>query len=34
VTRIPIPNWWLNEDDLTVWERRHPVQSTKDLDRI
>jgi uncharacterized UPF0146 family protein len=30
VTRIPIPNWWLNEDDLTVWERRHPVQSTKD----
>jgi ShK domain-like len=20
-TRIEIPNWWLNEDDLTIWER-------------
>ena len=22
VERIEIPNWWLNEDDLTVWERK------------
>jgi hypothetical protein len=30
VTEIPLPNWWLNEDDLTVWERRHPVDAIND----
>jgi len=25
VDTVPVPRWWLNEDDLTVWERRGSV---------
>ena len=34
VDSIQIPNWWLNEDDMTVWERRlsktEPVAETSE----